>query len=400
LASSQTSSPAQPAPPADAGAAHAGSDFRPDIQGLRALAVVLVVCAHAGVPHLAGGYVGVDVFFVISGFVITCLLRRQPSRTVGQNLAHFYARRIRRIVPAATVVLVVTVVATYHWLGPSVGRPLVTDVRWASLFAANWHLIATNASYFIPGVPPSLVTHFWSLAVEEQFYLGYPLVVFTLGVIFVPRHRTAALAVVLAVAVVVSSWWSIRQTGTDAVAAYYSPFTRFWELALGGLVALAPASLARRTPRLNALLALGALAALALAVWRLNDHSAYPGSLAWWPCAAAAVLLWSGSASSRLAPAWWLSRRPVRYVGDVSYGFYLWHYAWLMLPAQYATTPMSATSRALQVAGAFGCAVVSYHLLEDPIRRSKWLDGDNLAAFMILVICLLVTWNVTLLYVR
>jgi peptidoglycan/LPS O-acetylase OafA/YrhL len=362
------------------------------------LAVVLVVLAHANVPHLEGGYIGVDVFFVISGYVITGVLIRQRETSVRANLRVFYSRRIRRIIPAATVVLVATVIATYLWLGPYVGVPLLTDVRWASLFAANWHLIQTGSGYFIPGVPPSLVTHYWSLGVEEQFYIVFPLIVFSLCVIFGVRRRAHVLAVVLVLAIIASSWWSVHLTSINATQAYYSPFTRFWELALGGLLVLLPRAWSERTPRLNAVVATVALVAVVTAALSLNDQSVYPGVLAWWPCGATAVLLWTGQASCTFGPATLFSWRPFQYVGNVSYSFYLWHYLWLMLPQQYATTPMSSLSRVAQVLAAFACAVLSYHVLENPIRRSTWLDERPYAVGLLLVGCLAVTWSVTLLY--
>ena len=374
------------------------SHFRPDIQGLRAVAVLLVVFSHANVPHFAGGYIGVDVFFVISGFVITDLLLRQPDHHVRANLVSFYSRRIRRIIPAATVVLVATVVAAYALLGPVVGMPLISDVRWASLFAANWHFIQTSSSYFIPGVPPSLVTHFWSLAVEEQFYIVFPIILFTVGAFVLGRRRPAALGLFLVIAIVASSWWSIHLSVISATEAFYSPLTRFWELALGGVLVVVPRSWAQRTPRMNAVGATIALAVIGVAAWRLNDTSVYPGSLAWWPCGATAILLWTGQAPLSGGPATWLSWRPLQYVGNVSYSFYLWHYAWLMIPQQYATTPMAPLSRLLQIMGAFGCAVISYHFLENPIRRSKWLDQRPYAVFLLLIGCLFVTWSVTYLY--
>ena len=371
--------------------------FRSDIQGLRAIAVILVVLAHAGVPHFAGGYIGVDVFFVISGFVITGLLVRQRDVPLHKNLAAFYARRIRRIVPAATVVLVATIIATYAWLGSTTGRPLLTDVRWASLFAVNWHFIQTNSSYFIPGVLPSLVTHYWSLAIEEQFYIVFPLIVFSLGIVFVARRR-AALGIVLVIAIAGSSWWSVHLTTINPTQAYYSPFTRFWELALGGLIALAPPTWAKKTQLFNALLGALALGVIIVAAYRLTDTSVYPGALAWWPCGATAVLLFTGLTPIPGGPTSWLSWRPAQYVGNVSYGFYLWHYAWLMIPLQYATTPMAPLSRTLQVLGAFACAVLSYHFLENPIRHSKWLDERPYAAGLLLLLCLAITWGATWAY--
>ncbi|HUX05568.1 MAG TPA: acyltransferase [Acidimicrobiales bacterium] len=374
------------------------SSFRGDIQGLRALAVLLVVLAHAGVPHFAGGYIGVDVFFVISGYVITGLLLRQPTTSLTRNLKVFYARRIRRIIPAATSVLVATVIATYLWLGPYTGVTLLSDVRWASLFAANWHFIANSSGYFIPGVPPSLVTHYWSLAVEEQFYIVFPLLVFGLGALVGVRRRRVALTITLALAVIVSSWWSIHLSNVNAVQAYYSPFTRFWELALGGLLVLAPRAWTERSPRTNAVLGYLALVVIIVAATRFGDTSVYPGSLAWWPCGATAVLLWTGQSRAKLNSSAWLASAPLQYVGNVSYSFYLWHYLWLMLPLQYATTPMAPLSRVLQVLGAFACAVISYHFFENPIRHSKWLDQKPYRAGVLLVGCLAVTWGVTFIY--
>ena len=370
--------------------------FRPDIQGLRAVAVILVVLAHAHVAGFGGGYIGVDVFFVISGYVITGLLLRQPSRSVRANLAHFYARRIRRIVPAATVVLGATTIASYYVLGQNFDPKLLGDVRWASLFAANFRLINTGSNYFISGLAPSLVTHYWSLAVEEQFYLIYPLVVFSLSLLTPRRHRTRLLGVLLVVGIVASAWWSFHLTSLHPTAAYYSPFTRFWELGLGGLVAVAPAAWARRRPVMNGLLAIGAVVVLAVATTRFSTTSVYPGVLAWWPCAATAVLLWTGQSSVYGAPATWLAWRPLRYIGDISYSLYLWHFVWLMLPLQMVHPPASVWATPLEILGAVACAVASYHLLENPIRHSQRLDRDRWSVLLLLVICLCVSWDVTI----
>jgi peptidoglycan/LPS O-acetylase OafA/YrhL len=374
----------------------ARQSFRPDIQGLRAIAVILVILAHASVPGLEGGYIGVDVFFVISGFVITSLLRRQPPRHVRHNLAYFYARRIRRIVPAATLTLVATTVAAYFLLGTNFVPQLLGDVRWASLFSENFRLIRTGSNYFIPGIAPSLVTHYWSLAVEEQFYLFFPLVVFSLTWLTPLRNRATSLGLFLAAAIGASAWYSWHLTPISPTVAYYSPFTRFWEIALGGLVALLPGAWARRTPRVNAVLGAVAMLGLAAAVWRLNTMSVYPSVLAWWPCGTTAILLWTGQASAKGGPATWLSWRPLRYIGDISYSLYLWHYVWLMLPLQMVDPPTSPWAREIEIAGAFACAVISYHLLENPIRHSKRLDRDGVAVALMLLICVGLSWDATL----
>ena len=374
----------------------ANQRFRPDIQGLRAVAVILVILAHASVPGFEGGYIGVDVFFVISGFVITSLLRRQPSRHVRENLAYFYARRIRRIVPAATLTLVATTIAAYFLLGTNFVPQLLGDVRWASLFSENFRLIHTGSNYFIPGVAPSLVTHYWSLAVEEQFYLFFPLVVFSLTWLTPLRNRATTLGLFLAVAICASAWYSWHLTPISPTVAYYSPFTRFWEIALGGLVALLPGAWARRTPYVNAVLGTIALIGLAAAVWRLTTMSVYPGVLAWWPCGTTAILLWTGQASAP-GPVTLLSWRPLRYIGDISYSLYLWHYVWLMLPLQMVHPPTSPWAREIEIAGAFACAVISYHFLENPIRHSKRLDRDGVAVALMLAICVALSWDATLL---
>jgi len=373
--------------------------FRPDIQGLRAIAVILVILAHASVPGFGGGYVGVDVFFVISGFVITNLLLRQPRRHIRGNLAHFYARRIRRIVPAATLTLVATTFAAYFLLGTNFVPQLLGDVRWASLFSANFRLIHTGSNYFIPGVAPSLVTHYWSLAVEEQFYLFFPLVVFSLTWLVPIRNRATSLGLFLVAAICASSWYSWHLTPISPTVAYYSPFTRFWEIALGGLIALLPSAWARRTPYINSALAVVAFVVLVAVVWRLNTTSVYPGVLAWWPCGATAVLLWTGQSSAG-GVVTWLSWRPMRYIGDISYSLYLWHYVWLMLPLQMVHPPTSDWARVLEVAGAFACAAISYHFLENPIRHSKRLDRDGIAVALMLLICIGLSWDATLLVGR
>ncbi|MGH9019731.1 MAG: acyltransferase family protein [Acidimicrobiales bacterium] len=370
--------------------------FRPEVQGLRAVAVALVIANHAGVPCFAGGYLGVDVFFVISGFVITGLLMRQPHVSIRRNLAEFYSRRIRRIVPAATLVLVVTVVAARWLLGANFDPALIVDSRWATFFAANFRFIQTSANYFIPGLSPSLITHYWSLGVEEQFYLCYPIALFTLTWLAPARRRVGVLAGFLVLGVAASSWWSAHLTHVNAIAAYYSPFTRFWELALGGLIAVIPAAWPARAPRLSSVVSVVAVVALGLAVWRLSAASAYPGVLAWWPCLACAAIIVTGRASLPGAPASWLSTRPALYVGDLSYSLYLWHYAWLMLPAQLAIPLTTPADRALEVAGAVACSVASFHLMENPLRHSRRLAHDHWATALLLACCVALVIDVTM----
>ncbi len=374
---------------------HPPSRFRPDVQGLRALAVMLVILDHAGVPHCAGGFIGVDVFFVISGFVITQSLMDFGPGRLGAHLVTFYGRRVRRIVPAATVTLVATVVAAYCLIHSNFPPNLIGDVRWASLFGENLRLTATSANYFIPGITPSLVTQFWSLAVEEQYYFFYPLVFLTTMTLAPARHRHLALRVLLVVGVAVSALWSWHATANAPIASYYSLLTRFWELALGGLVALTPTAWRCRSRVAAIVVGVGALAVLVGATDRLSNFSVYPGVLAWWPCAAAAALLWSGERAARGGPFSWLAWRPVRYVGDLSYSLYLWHYAWLIMPLYLWTGPQSARARLLEVVAAAACAVLSYHFIENPLRHSERLRRDTFSTALVLVICVATTWDAT-----
>jgi peptidoglycan/LPS O-acetylase OafA/YrhL len=387
------SAPAAPIP-------EESSRFRPDIQGLRGLAVTLVILQHANVAHFTGGFIGVDVFFVISGFVITqSLLAFGPGR-LASHLSTFYGRRIRRIVPAATLALIGTVIAAYVALRHNFPPLLLGDVRWASLFAENFRLTSTSANYFIPGITPSLVTQFWSLAVEEQYYLIYPLIFLTTMSLASGRFRPVALRLLLAIGIVASAWWSWHATALAPISSYYSPLTRFWELALGGFVALTPSSWRCRSRLVALVVSVLAVIVLTGAVLRLNDFSVYPGVLAWWPCAAAAALLWSGERAATGGPYSWLACRPARYVGDISYSLYLWHYIWLILPLYLSPAAPSAGSRFLDVAGAAACAVASYHLIENPLRRSPRLRRDKVATFALLVICVAASWDATLVVAR
>ena len=370
--------------------------FRADIQGLRGIAIAFVVLLHAGVPGFQGGFVGVELFFVLSGYVVTeSALRKNPIE-LGENLKTFYVTRIVHLVPLATLVIVVTLFAAFFLLGPAFNTDLIQDARWSAAYAANWRFINVGANYFIQGLDQSLLNHFWYLAIEQQVYLVFPLVFFMI-LRFVPaRFTRPTLATVALIAIAASGWWSFAQTSSDATAAYYSPWTRIWELALGCLIALIPAGFAKRTPAaLTTMISVGALLAIAGSVLYLDSTKPYPGVLAWWPALAAAALLWANENAIRFGPASWLSIRPLRYLGDISYALYLWHYIWLMLPAQLES-PLGAEWLPAQVAGALVCAVLSHHLIEKPLVRSERFKRDWVAAVLLLLISLALVWNATL----
>src|SRR5439155_4883168 len=209
----------------------ASTPHRADIQGLRALAVLLVVLGHAGVPFLGGGYVGVDVFFVLSGFLITGLLLAEAERRGRVSLVGFYARRARRILPAAALTLLVTDLAASHLLNFVRARQVLSDSVWAAAFGANVHFARQGSDYFAQGQPPSPLLHFWTLSVEEQFYLVWPALLAL--VLLASRLRRRPLLIVVAGLGLASLAWSVESTRASENAAYFSTFARAWELALG-----------------------------------------------------------------------------------------------------------------------------------------------------------------------
>ena len=383
-------------PKAEQPAGSSPNERRRDIQGLRALAVVLVIADHAGAPGFSGGFVGVDVFFVISGYVITQLLLREAPKGARRGLADFYSRRIRRIVPAATATLVVTMVAAELLLGARMNPLLPGDVRWASLFAANFRLISTGSNYFVPGMHPSLVTNFWSLAVEEQFYVVWPVVVFSIARLVDPRYLHRALAATLIAGVALSAWWSIHLSAGNPVAAYYSPFTRFWELGLGCLLATVASGRPIRFVWLERLAVALGVALLVVALTTLNSASVYPGWRAWLPCAATVALIWAGVGGGRTVASWLLSTRPLVYVGDISYSLYLFHFPLLELAKEAPSWLSSVDWRLLAIGGTVAFAICSYHRLENPIRRSRKLDADRVSVALLLAVCVAASWTATI----
>src|SRR5580698_9224656 len=188
------------------------AEFRPDIQAIRALAVLLVVLYHANIPGVHGGFLGVDVFFVVSGFVITNVLLRERASSGKNSIPGFYARRIRRILPAATVVLIVTVFATYHWLSYVTGATNADDAKYVAAFVGNFHFATIGTQYFTASQPPSTLQQYWSLGVEEQFYLVWPVLFLLLTRpwrVFSPVGRLICL---LTSIIVVSLAWCIIET--------------------------------------------------------------------------------------------------------------------------------------------------------------------------------------------
>ncbi len=350
--------------------------FRPDIQGLRALAVLLVIVAHAGFGTLSGGFVGVDVFFVISGFLITSLLVREASRTGRISLLGFYARRARRILPAAAVVAVATVVASVLFLPLVRAVEVITDSVWAAAFAANIRFATVGTDYFAKGEPASPLQHYWSLAVEEQFYLVWPLLL--VGAAWLAAARGGTLGrrtplLLIGVLSTASLAWSVYATYESPTTAYFSTLTRAWELGVGAALAVLMSRGQVGAPRrvVEGIGILGLAAVVLSCVW-YSPQTQFPGYQALLPVLGTAALLYAGGSPLPIATTRLLSLRPARVIGDWSYSLYLWHWPIIRIAEDrlhVERLPVDKLIVALVLI--FGLSGLTYRFVEEPFRRRR-----------------------------
>ncbi|HEV7710646.1 MAG TPA: acyltransferase family protein [Asanoa sp.] len=361
-----------PASAKAAGAEHNGR-FRPDVAGLRAVAVGLVLIYHAGVGFLPGGFVGVDVFFVISGFLITRQLVGEIGRTGRISLAGFYARRAKRILPAATVVLIATAVATWLFVSRERWHDIGGDLLASAVYVVNWRFADRAVDYLAVGVAPSPVQHFWSLAVEEQFYLLWPLLI--IGTILVARRLRrsdprSVLWIGLLVIAVPSFAWSIMQTAASPERAFFVSTTRLWELAVGAGVALVAARLGQ-LPRPVAI-ALGwlGLGAIVAAAFLVTADSAWPGYLAAAPVLGSAAVIAAGVSAGARGPVAILGTRPFQWVGDLSYSLYLWHWPMIVIAAAHFGD-LSVKQGLVVAAASLIPAWITFKIIENPLRYAR-----------------------------
>lgn len=344
---------------------------RLDVEGLRALAVGIVILFHAGIPLMAGGYVGVDVFFVISGFLITGLIVREMEKTGTVGLIRFYARRIRRLLPALVLTLVAVAILTGLVLSQTRWDGIAGDIRWSSGYLVNWRFAGRAVDYLAVDVAPSPVQHFWSLAVEEQFYLIWPflLLAATLSARRRGRDIRRSLAVGLLLVAIPSLAWSIHLTPVSPGSAYFVTTTRMWELAVGGGLAIFAPFLARMRRSLAEVLAVVGLAGIVLASVTYGATTLFPGYTAMLPVMATAAVIAAGTAHQGTLGAKLLSLRPVVVVGGFSYALYLWHWPFLV-----AATAMWGELSIPMALGVVAVAIVvswiTYRRVEQPIRRS------------------------------
>jgi peptidoglycan/LPS O-acetylase OafA/YrhL len=353
--------------------------FRPDIQGLRAVAVLLVVLYHAHLPGVRGGYVGVDVFFVISGFLITGQLLREVERHGRISFLGFYGGRMRRLLPPAALVVVLTVVATRLVDSVLHVRSVALDAVFTTFYAMNYRLAALGVDYQNASGPVSPLQHMWSLSVEEQFYLVWPLLI--AGCAWLGRgRRRELLVVVLGAGTAVSLYLAVTLTAANPPFSYFGLHTRAWELALGGLVAVAAGHLAR-LPRVVAVAASWCgVSAVVVSGLVYTDSTAFPGTAALVPTVAAAAVIAAGCRQHAGGAERLLAWRPMQGIGAVSYGWYLWHWPLLVLTPLAAGYELTWPYQVEIVALGLWFAILTYYLVEKPslrsrLRRPFWLVG-------------------------
>lgn len=352
-----------------------GSSLRADIQGLRALAVVAVVLDHLfHWPN--GGFVGVDVFFVISGFLITGLLLREHDKTGTISFSGFYRRRIRRIMPAAVTVLAVTSAATYWIFSEARSRETIVDAFWSLLFSANWHFASIGTDYFQAGGLVSPLQHFWSLAVEEQFYFIWPwlmVLIFWAGSKFSgwdnAKARRAVGASMVAI-IALSFIWALNQSGANPTSAYFSTLTRAWELGVGALVAVIAPVFHRVPDRLRPVIAWLGLGGILWSVSSVSAETSFPAPWAAAPVLATALVIIAGTGGEQrlLAP---LTNKVMGYVGGISYSLYLWHFPVIILTLAFLPDQTPEFYAAALIA-MIVLSIASFHLVEEPIRKGEW----------------------------
>ena len=353
------------------------SAVRPEIQALRALAVLTVVVYHVWPDVMPGGFVGVDVFFAISGFLITAHLVREVDKTGTLGLWQFWARRMRRLLPAALLTLFVCAAATIALVPQLYWQQFLTEIGTSTAYVQNWQLASDAVDYLGADNRPSPVQHFWSLSAEEQFYVLWPLLIIVAA--WTARRRLAITGVLLTVTGL-SLWYSISETAANPAAAYFVTPTRAWEFGAGGLLALL-GTRAVAPDRARAALSWAGLAAVGYAAGAYSTETAFPGWAAIVPVVGALAVIHAGMPAARWSPARILRIRPAQFLGDISYSVYLWHWPLLVFAPFVFTDPEPTALRIAVPVLTVLLAWVTKVLVEDPVRRSAWLSAQPRMTF-------------------
>jgi peptidoglycan/LPS O-acetylase OafA/YrhL len=351
-------------------AAERPDHFLPHIQGLRAIAVLLVVVYHFWPGRLTGGYIGVDVFFVISGFLITQQLARQLERTDRIALPSFYAKRARRLLPAAITVLVFASLATLFIMPLSSLTENVREILASTFYVENWVLALNSVDYLAAANEASLVQHYWSLSLEEQFYLFWPVLMLGASVFAVKvlkRRKWVGLMAVLAIVGLGSFALSVFVTATDPAAAYFVTYTRVWEFAVGGALALLPRLRPTRAWQSN-ILGWGGIAVVLGCGYFFTAATPFPGYMAALPVLGTAAIIVAHHREKPWDAGRVLSWRPVSFIGDISYSLYLWHWPLIVIAPYIPGWGLSIYNRIALFLFCFVLAWLTKRFIEDPAR--------------------------------
>jgi peptidoglycan/LPS O-acetylase OafA/YrhL len=343
-------------------------EFRADIEGLRAISILGVVLFHSGLSLANGGFVGVDSFFVVSGFLITSLLMREVETTGGIKLSAFWARRAKRLLPNALLTIAATLVAVALFGPWSMKESITLDAIAAVFYVANYHFANRTVDYFDETVQSSPLLHFWSLGVEEQFYIVWPLLL--IAALFLRRTSPAkavftALLFVTLVSFVASLIWIQK----NQPAAFFHTEARIWQIGVGGLLAMSTGALRRIPAAVLALAGWAGFTGLIASMVFYSVDLTYPGLWALLPVASTAALIAGGNAH-RLAPVVLLQAPPLQWLGRLSYSIYLWH--WPIIVMTPLIMPDIANAKAVALALVLPVSALAYYLVENPLRRARW----------------------------
>lgn len=340
--------------------------YRKDIDGLRALAVVPVVLFHAGFTQFSGGFVGVDVFFVISGFLITGIIRHGMEKG-HYSVREFYERRIRRILPAFVAVTLVTLLLGWWLLLPDDFKAYGTSLWSSALFGSNIAFWQSSGDYFATPSEHQPLLHMWSLSVEEQFYIFFPLLIFALYKFKVQRFAIPFLLAIFLISLAISVYGAVYVP----VATFYLLPTRAWELLAGGLLAYGIVSAPQN--RIQAEIEnLVGLALIVASIFLLNSHSFFPGAAAVLPVLGAVLILHAGTGNWPTTVSNLLTLWPVRFIGLISYSLYLWHWP-IIVFTRYYLVEIGLPEMILMVLASVVVAAASWRYIEAPFRQRR--DG-------------------------
>ena len=351
--------------------------LRPEIQALRSVAVMVVILFHLWPEVLTGGFVGVDVFFVVSGYLITDHLLREADRSGRIALPKFWARRARRLLPASLLVLLVSAIGVLIWVPQVFWLQFLREVVASALYVENWVLASDSVDYLAANNVATAAQHYWSLSVEEQFYILWPLLIL-LGVWIASRSAAVdwrrAVILTLGVVTAASLAYSVIATATSPASAYFVTPTRAWEFGLGGLLACLPALAGVRFVTVRIVAAWLGWAAIGYAAVTYSSATAFPGSAALIPVLGTVAVIWAGTPQRWWAPTRLVGLRPVQWVGDLSYSMYLWHWPLIIIaPYVIGQAQLSIVVKAPLLVLTIVLAWLTKRWVEDPVRTGGFL---------------------------